>query len=976
MAQVVITDFQLKIDQYLQQLEKLKAKVRTVIQEREKDKQAEQKNVKELQNAVQQRSRLLQQELNLLKKLQSDRAKAFTVKEIEQYNQKIAETQRNIRTLQGATSDLSGTAGKLKGAFASLGAGIAAAFSAQSIINFSKQTIDAFLEAQKSAELLKFAIVDIGGESEAQFNRLIRQSEKLQKTTIFGDDQIQQAQAALSAFGLTTNQIEELIPKLADIATILKTDIVGAANQVGAGLQGAGREFKRLGIDVSSSKTELENLNSILEGAGKFSGTAAKAAETLSGQLEQQKNAANDLQEEIGSKLAPAYIKAKVAVLEFISTLLSANQNAIKSIGFTSEQARELEKLGFSFDEQRKSAKETANSNKEVAAQMRIGANQILLYREQVERFNEQIALGNTSLKDLIDYNKSYREVLKELNIPQKSRLIILQMMADAEEELIQKQRKRTEEESQIIKASDLKKKSIEELNNLLEENKKINTIIGQSNVQLLEKEIELRNKAAEDAKKKLEQTRQELLRQEQSIISLINKIRLEQATPEEKLQIQFEIDKESIEKSKEDVRNAAEIEKSIEAKKLEAKKLLNQKYTSDILAEIEKQLAAEDKAASDALKERLRIEADGQRLLTEQRLAAFKEGSVGQLNEQKKILEEERDEKLKNIARTVKDDTDAQQQILLTKIDYAKKIGKIDEQIADKTISENEKAKNKVISLFNEISQYALQVFTAIATIQANDSQQRIDQLTEEGTAQQDALDKEIESLNKQRQGKYIGEKDYQEKLKRLEDQKLANEKKIQAEINKEKRKQAETERQLRVFEIAINTASGIIKAVSASPLTFGQPWASFIAALGALQTAAVLSAPLPKFEKGTKGKKDSGLAVVGERGEEIVNLPRGSQVLHNKGYKKHREAINAMMDNRFEEYVYSKFVIPEVRKIRERSIEHRKQEQKEIYLTSGGIDEYGMRRVAREGIRVINAQEIAELIAGQMQSDIRRRI
>lgn len=974
MAQIVVTEYQAKIDQYLQQLDKLKAQVKSVVKEREKDSQAEKKNTSELQNAVQQRNRLLQQELNNLKRLQSERAKAFTVKDIEDYNQKIAQTQRNISILKGETSQLGITAGKLKGAFASLGAGIAAAFSAQAIINFSKQTIDAFLEAQKSAELLRYAIISIGGESQVQFERLIKQSQRVQKTTIFGDDQIQQAQAALSAFGLTADQIEVLIPKLADLATVLGTGIAEAANKIGAGLQGSGRELRRFGIDVSASATELDNYNTILQGLEKFSGSAAAAAKTLSGELEQQKNRASDLQEEIGSKLAPAYVRAKVAIFEFISGLLSVEKSYQRSRGLNDDQIDTLIELGFTYDKNTESIIKNGGTTKEANKIFRQSAEAIYSTKLQMDAFVSSIEAGTSSMKDLQQFNKQQIENVKKLNISEAARATIYKLLADTEERLIQTEKARQRDRERTLSSESLRNKSVEELNNLLKENNRQNDIISQSNVKLIEKELEARNKLFEETKKKNEQLRQDLLKQEAAIISAINKARLETATPEERLKIQFEIDNASLEKGKEDLRSIAEIEKSIEANKLEAKRLLNEKYTNDILAEIEKQLLAEQKAADDALKERLRIADDAKKLEIALRRQAIEQGSREALELEKQILTEQLAERIKNIEATVSNEKDAEQQILLAKIEFGEKIKKIDNDIANSGIEAQKKWFDSFVSTFNAASDYAQQIFSAIVQIQNNASQQRIEQLTAEGEATHAALDREIEALNKQREGKYIGEREYNERLKKLQEQKLASEKKIQAEINKEKRKQAETERALKIFEIAINTASAILKITSQTGI-FAPPFVAAAIALGALQTAAVLSAPLPKFEKGTKGKKDSGLAIVGERGEEVVNLPKGSQVLHNRGYRKHREAINAMMDNRFEEYVYTKFVMPEIKKIREQSVQA-KQQQKEIYLTSTGIDEYGMRRVAKDGIRIANASEIAELISATLNNDIRRRL
>lgn len=216
----------------------------------------------------------------------------------------------------------------------SIGLGIAgalgAAFTVDALVNFSKASVNAFLEAQVNAEKLRFTITQVGGESELAFQRLIDQSAKLQDITIFSDDSIQQAQAALATFDLTSQEIEALLPLLADYASATKTDIVAAAQAVGAGLQGTGREFKKYGIEVSATATATENLAEITKGFTRFQGAAAKETETLTGQLKQQANAADELQESLGARLAESFVAAKLAAFEFFSTIIDGLEGVDK----------------------------------------------------------------------------------------------------------------------------------------------------------------------------------------------------------------------------------------------------------------------------------------------------------------------------------------------------------------------------------------------------------------------------------------------------------------------------------------------------------------------------------------------------------------------------------------------------------------------------------------------------------------------
>jgi hypothetical protein len=320
-VQDIIVRYQSEVDQAVADLNKLaEAQDEIVKGEKDQEKQAQKTEVSQ-REASKLRIANLKKEERELRKLEAAKKKAFTVGDISAYNSKIAETQKRISVLKNETSSFASSA---KNIFAGVAGGLAAAFSAQAVINFTQQSIAAFLDAEKNAQRLKFAITTIGGESELQFERLIKQSAELQKITVFSDDSIQQAQEALAAFGLTADEIEKLIPKLADFATITSQDITSAAQQVGAALEGNGREFKKYGIEVSAAASRTENLSSVLDGLVKFEGAATDATQTLTGQLEQQKNQIDELQESIGEKLAPSWVRVKKAFLEYIQAIITS----------------------------------------------------------------------------------------------------------------------------------------------------------------------------------------------------------------------------------------------------------------------------------------------------------------------------------------------------------------------------------------------------------------------------------------------------------------------------------------------------------------------------------------------------------------------------------------------------------------------------------------------------------------------------
>lgn len=105
----------------------------------------------------------------------------------------------------------------------------------------------------------------------------------------------------------------------------------------------------------------------------------------------------------------------------------------------------------------------------------------------------------------------------------------------------------------------------------------------------------------------------------------------------------------------------------------------------------------------------------------------------------------------------------------------------------------------------------------------------------------------------------------------------KIKAEAKYDKETRKIRRRQAILERTQAVFEVGLNTAIGVSNAASKVATL---PLVPFIIGLGALQLAAVLSEPLPAFEKGGKVLDDT-FARVSEKGTELATLPGGEQFL-----------------------------------------------------------------------------------------------
>lgn len=158
------------------------------------------------------------------------------------------------------------------------------------------------------------------------------------------------------------------------------------------------------------------------------------------------------------------------------------------------------------------------------------------------------------------------------------------------------------------------------------------------------------------------------------------------------------------------------------------------------------------------------------------------------------------------------------------------------------------------------------------------------------------------------------------QEKSEKLMDIK-AREDAFMAGVEEKRRRarieQAKTEKKLAIFDIGLATAIAVAKALGSATPPFNFALAGLVASAGAVQLAMASSLPIPAYAEGTDYHK-GGLAVVGEKGVEVVqtnqgsfltpssatlmDLPRGAKVIPNHELNKaHKEGLSQDIVHRY---------------------------------------------------------------------------
>jgi hypothetical protein len=128
------------------------------------------------------------------------------------------------------------------------------------------------------------------------------------------------------------------------------------------------------------------------------------------------------------------------------------------------------------------------------------------------------------------------------------------------------------------------------------------------------------------------------------------------------------------------------------------------------------------------------------------------------------------------------------------------------------------------------------LQSFDIASELATRFTDLRIQQISDQLMALEFARDRDLEQAGDNERAKLEINKRFDEERKKLQ------------------RQQANTEKANSLFQIAINTATGITKTIAQLGLPAAIPFVALSAALGAAQAAAVIAAPLPQFDEGTE--------------------------------------------------------------------------------------------------------------------------
>lgn len=197
-------------------------------------------------------------------------------------------------------------------------------------------------------------------------------------------------------------------------------------------------------------------------------------------------------------------------------------------------------------------------------------------------------------------------------------------------------------------------------------------------------------------------------------------------------------------------------------------------------------------------------------------------------------------------------------------RIKYARSVRDAEIEAAEGVLDKDKEISKARAELLKELATLAVSLVSSRYEAEAQALEVRSRDLEEETEAQINAINQEG-----------LAEEERVHRIAIVEAQAFEEQKKIDQEQRRLKERQARFDRLTAIANITQRTALAVMSALAMLPPNV--PLSMLAGATGAVQLATVLATPIPKFWTGTNYSPE-GLAIVGERGPELMIDPSGS--------------------------------------------------------------------------------------------------
>lgn len=833
----------------------------------------------------------LNQELNKLKSLKGSVSPLS--QEYKEYDAQMQKVVARQKELAGGSAAVSSSMLSVSGAIKGFGVMVAAQFTLQAISGFFSGAVEEAEQAERSVSRLRNTLENIGRAD--VFERLSVQADDLAESFkhLDNDDILEVFQQLIVYGKLTEKQLSELLPVIIDFAAHSGGSLTESASLFVKSLEGNARAMKEYGIDMKEGKNVTERFGIIMdELAPKIRNAAYELGTTIPGQGAIARQEINNIKETIGKQLEPAirgFYSIVRDILNGMSIVYNAAGNYIRSL---TEEGRKQNAL-LAKQAELETLKAYAQNVVKDAAGQSIADQEKLLRKEEerlvnLKKLNEEEnkAIETAKRRGMerrrsTEYLKNERDIeLSSLKVAAlKSQIVAAKdtriLGTGDPDDKPGKGSKTTKGKSEdVIKFEKLQaeaKQFEKELNNLRKQAELGQLSADEQEIKRVEiKYQELLDKATEFATAKVI-TKTEFDAQEvelerlkvQELLKLFNERtgKTAAAQYEQDLRLSEELYSKKRNQAGIDYANGVTDKQQYE----QAINIIDADETQHRIDTAQNYNASVKKASDDLRSFRLKQEKDTTSgIITESEkrkqfiedegaaskrleLSKAKPGSKSYRDILKKDLLDELELKKKKWG-------EESAQYLDAKLETEKKIKKIDQEAALERIERIREDVQVVQDIMLSMHQFL------------SASEDRM-------LAKERKRNDEKKSLyKKQLDNKLMSQAQYDKKALQLEEDQRKKE-------NEVRRKQAQREKALNIFNVIVNTAAAVAKTFAQFGFPLGIVPAAAMTLIGGLQVAAIAKQPLPELgsgdwiRKGPKHRdKERGIPVMIERDEAVI--------------------------------------------------------------------------------------------------------
>lgn len=281
------------------------------------------------------------------------------------------------QTVKGFGKDANNSMDKLNKTIANVGKTIIAAFSVREIVNFSKECFAAYSnQLQQETKLTEIMRSRIGA-TDAEIASVRALASEQQKLGVVGDEVALAGAQQIATFARNTDTINTLIPAMENLAVqqhgvnVSSGDMTNIANLMGKALQGQVGALTRVGISFTEAQEKVLKYGTEQERAAILAQVITDnvgnmnevLAQTPEGKIQQVKNTLGDLQETLGSALAPVITDIASAVSKFFAEhepqIQNFSQNVLPQVHEATEKVFNSIQKALEFVKNHKTLMET-----------------------------------------------------------------------------------------------------------------------------------------------------------------------------------------------------------------------------------------------------------------------------------------------------------------------------------------------------------------------------------------------------------------------------------------------------------------------------------------------------------------------------------------------------------------------------------------------------------------------------------------